>query len=57
VALPGSMTYRLFPIGKNKILARFENLADKLDPGNANNAIQFVDLDQFAHDLYEDVNS
>lgn len=27
-----SLTYKLFPLGKNKILARIENLADRFDP-------------------------
>lgn len=29
--LLGTVTYRLFPVDKNKILVRFENLADRFD--------------------------
>jgi hypothetical protein len=55
--LEGSMTYRLFPIAKNKILVRFENLADKLDEGEMNNAPQFLDVNKFAKDIYMEVNN
>lgn len=47
------MTYKLFPLEKNKVLARFENLADRFDPGST---IGYVDVQEFAMSLYKEAN-
>ena len=44
-----TIQYRLLPVGKNIIRARFENLADRFDE----NWESFkIDIGQFAHELY-----
>ena len=48
-----TIQYRLLPVSKNIIRARFENLADRFDE----NWESFkIDIGQFAHELYQDVN-
>lgn len=47
-------TYRAFPLQKNQILVRFENLADRFDAQS--NSSEFVNVDSFARDLYIEVN-
>lgn len=49
-----TMQYRLLPVGKNVIRARFENLADQFD---ANWQAFSIDIMQFAQELYQDVNN
>jgi len=51
-------TYRLFPIARNKIMIRLENLDDVYDQGSRSTAqmSQIVNLEQFARDLYKYVN-
>jgi len=47
-------TYRLIPYGKNQVLARFENLADRFDSHSSNTS--YFNLQKFANRLYKDVN-
>jgi len=50
-------TYQLLPIDKNKILVRFENLADRVDNFGVGVAEPWkFDIHQFAMSLYQDVN-
>lgn len=52
-----SLTYKLFPLGKNKILARIENLADRFDPNlEESEEVQYVDVEDFARQLYKEAN-
>jgi len=51
--MDSTIQYRLIPVGKNLIRARFENLADKFD---ANWKTFSIDIKQFALELYQDVN-
>ena len=45
------------PLGKNKILARFENLADKFDvKGNSTNT-KYLNVVKFAQAFYNESNS
>merc|ERR1712032_407352 len=55
--LPETVTYRLFPQAKNKILVRFDNLYDIID-ANSDNAAEthHINIEQFADDLYFDEN-
>ena len=43
----------LFPVGKNKILARFENIGDKFDEEEQT---VYIKVKDFAHDLWASVN-
>lgn len=59
--LTDKSSYRLFPLGKNEILVRFENLADAFDVVNTASLAQLdlsqsVNLTAFAHELYMEVN-
>lgn len=47
------VTYHTFPEGKNKILVRFENIADRLD---SDTAVQQLDVNLFAKTFYESAN-
>ena len=47
-------TYRAFPLQKNQILVRFENLADRFDKHSTSN--WFVNIENFAGQLYTEVN-
>lgn len=54
-------SYRLFPLGNNEILVRFENLADAFDVTNMQSLAQLdlaqsVNLTNFANELYMEVN-
>ena len=54
-------SYRLFPLGKNEILVRFENLADAFDVTDMQSLAQLdlaqsVNLTDFANELYMEVN-
>lgn len=54
-------SYRLFPLAKNEVLVRFENLADAFDVPNMQTLAQLdlaqsVNLNDFANDLYMEVN-
>jgi len=40
------LTYRIFPLAKNKVLVRFTNLADRFDSGNKD--VEYVDVEGFA---------
>ena len=44
------ISYRLFPMARNKILIRFENLADPLD-SSKNNTLN-LNIQTFSKDLY-----
>jgi hypothetical protein len=46
----------MFPLGKNEILVRFENLADLIDAKNESALPQFINIEQFADDLYLEEN-
>jgi hypothetical protein len=59
--LSDQSSYRLFPLGKNEILVRFENLADAFDVANMQSLAQLdlaqsVNLNEFADELYKEVN-
>jgi len=47
-------TYKLIPYGKNQVIARFENLADRFDSHSSN--ITYFNLQKFANRLYKEVN-
>jgi len=48
-----SLVFRVYPLERNKILARFENLADRFD---TDAKAEFVDLNQFAKTFFYDAN-
>lgn len=59
--LRANSTYRLFPLGKNEVLVRFENLADAFDIVNEQSLAELdlaqeVNLTAFANELYMEVN-
>lgn len=57
ISFKDDQTFVLLPIDKNKILVRFENLADKVDDfGIAQAEPWKLDVHQFALSLYQDVN-
>ena len=61
VGLRANSTYRLFPLDKNEILVRFENLADAFDIVNEQSLAevdlaQEVNLTAFANELFMEVN-
>jgi len=47
--------YIVFPLGKNEILVRFENLHDNFDKVSNESSI-FVDLNKFAYEFYLESN-
>lgn len=47
------VTYHTFPMGKNKIMVRFENMADRFD---SDLTVQQLDLDKFANTFYQSAN-
>jgi len=49
------MIYRAFPIKKNKILVRMENMADKFDSRSAF-VNRFINIKKFANDFYAEAN-
>ena len=50
--LAGTVTSRLLPVDKNKVLVRFQNLADLYELNSEGLSTQFVDIEQFAEDLF-----
>lgn len=59
--LRSNSTYRLFPVGKNELIVRFENLADAFDITNEKSLAQLdlaqeVNLTAFANELFQEVN-
>lgn len=50
-----SVMYHSFPLGRNKILARFTNLADRFDKALAEQK-NYVDIDKWAVEFYKDAN-
>lgn len=59
--LRANATYRLFPLDRNEILVRFENLADAFDIANEHSLAevdlaQEVNLTAFANELFMEVN-
>lgn len=57
ISFKDDQTFLLFPIDKNQILVRFENLADKVDDFGISQAEPWkLDVHQFALSLYQDVN-
>lgn len=57
ISFKDDQTYVLLPIDKNRILVRFENLADKVDNFGIGQAEPWkLDVHQFALSLYQDVN-
>lgn len=53
----GIMAYQMYPLGKNKILVRFENLADRFDTNvTSEDSTTYIDLERFAHQLYTEAN-
>lgn len=51
-------TYTLMPSAKNEIIVRFENMADRFDSvGTGNPSKWNIDIQKFAIDLYQEVNS
>lgn len=55
-----SSTFRLFPVNKNQVLVRFENLADHFDTREnqtkQNPGSYQINVEKFGKDLYESVN-
>ena len=46
--------YHAYPLGKNKIMVRLENTADKFDDPSAK--VTFIDLLKFAQNFYLEAN-
>ena len=51
-----NLQYQAFPLAKNKILVRFENLADRFDV-ETSLAIKYVDVRRFARQFYQQSNN
>ena len=51
-----SLQYQAFPLGKNKIMVRFENLADKFDIDTAF-SIKYFDVKKFTTQFYQQANN
>lgn len=49
-----SLTYHTFPLGLNKILVRFENLADRFD--HLQSDTKYINVKQFASQFYKEAN-
>jgi len=49
------MIYKAFPIKRNQILVRFENIADKFDSKTAY-VNRLIDIKQFAKEFYAEAN-
>jgi len=56
VQADNQMVYRAFPIKRNQILVRFENIADKFDSKTAY-VSRLIDVRQFAKEFYAEANS
>jgi len=52
--MTNSLTYHTLPLSKNKILVRFENLADKFDLKQMN--MPYIDVIRFAKQFYKEAN-
>jgi hypothetical protein len=51
------MAYQMYPLSKNKILVRFENLADRFDTNiTSDDSTAYIDVERFAHQLYSEAN-
>ena len=48
------VTYRIFPLAKNKVLVRFTNLADRFDSKVKD--VEYMDVEKFAKELYASAN-
>ena len=48
------VTYRIFPLDKNKVLVRFTNLADRFDSKVKD--VEYIDVQRFAEELYASAN-
>jgi len=48
------VTYRIFPLGKNKVLVRFTNLADRFDSKVKD--VEYMNVEKFAKELYASAN-
>jgi hypothetical protein len=47
----------MYPLSKNKILVRFENLADRFDTNiTSDDSTTYIDVERFAHQLYSEAN-
>jgi len=45
--------YKLFPVAKDQVIVRIENLADRFDKSSE---VSFLNVDKLAKDLYFEVN-
>jgi len=53
----GTMAYQMYPLGKNKIIVRFENLADRFDTNvTSEDSTSYIDIERFAYQLYSEAN-
>mgnify|MGYP006090457833 CR=1 FL=1 len=55
VQTDNQMVYKAFPVKRNQILVRFENLADKFDSKTAY-VSRLIDVKQFAREFYAEAN-
>lgn len=55
VATDNQMIYKAFPLKRNQILVRFENIADKFDSKTAY-VNRLLDIKQFAKEFYAEAN-
>lgn len=55
VQTDNQMVYKAFPVKRNQILARFENIADKFDSKTAY-VNRLIDVKQFAQEFYAEAN-
>ena len=46
-------TFKLFPVAKDQVIMRIENLADRFDKSSD---VSFLNVDKLAKDLYFEVN-
>jgi hypothetical protein len=49
------ISYQAYPLGKKRILVRFENILDRFDVSNSDT--KYVDLIKFAQDFWKDAQS
>ena len=50
-----ALVYRAFPLARNKILVRFENIADRFD-GKMAAETRYIDMQSFATQFLQDAN-
>lgn len=48
------VTYNVRPLAKDKIMVRFENLADRFDPKST--SIKYLDVQNFAKEFFQEAN-